>query len=111
MKDMDLAKQILVMHIVQDKTKRLLWISQEKYATKVLQRFNMENAKLVGLTSLTNYKFFGRQCLKSKTEKAKKSKVSYASVVESLMYMMVCTRPDFGYVVGVVNRYMINLRR
>ena len=34
-------------------------------------------------------------------------KVPYASV-GSLMYAMVCTRPDNGYPVGVVSRYMSN---
>ena len=37
-KDMGPAKQILRMHIVRDRTKKLLWLSQEKYVTKVLQR-------------------------------------------------------------------------
>ena len=35
-KDMGPTKQILRMHIVQERTKKLLWLSQEKYATKVL---------------------------------------------------------------------------
>ena len=36
MKDMGPAKQILGMHIVRDRTKKLLWLSQGKYVTKVL---------------------------------------------------------------------------
>lgn len=32
--------------------------------------------------------------------------VPYASVVGSLMYAMVCTRPDIAHVVGVLSRYM-----
>ena len=36
MKDMGPAKKTLGMHIVHDRTKRLLWLSQEKYVTKVL---------------------------------------------------------------------------
>ena len=36
MKDMGPGKPILGMHIVQDRTKMLLWLSQEKYVTKVL---------------------------------------------------------------------------
>ena len=47
MKVMGPAKQFLGMHIVRDRTKKLLWLSQEKYVTKVLQRFDMENAKPV----------------------------------------------------------------
>ena len=34
------------------------------------------------------------------------SKVPYASIVGSLMYAMVCTRPDIAHAVGVVSRYM-----
>ena len=36
------------------------------------------------------------------------SKVPYESAVGSLMYAMVCTRPDIAYAVGVVSRYMKN---
>jgi hypothetical protein len=36
------------------------------------------------------------------------SKVPYVSVIESLMYTMVCTRPDIANVVGAVSRYMGN---
>jgi hypothetical protein len=37
------------------------------------------------------------------------SRVPYSSVVGSLMYAMVCRRPDIAHVVGVVSRYMNNL--
>jgi hypothetical protein len=36
------------------------------------------------------------------------NKVPYASAIESLMYTMVCTRPDIAHSVGVVSRYMSN---
>jgi hypothetical protein len=36
------------------------------------------------------------------------SKVPYSSEVGSLMYAMVCTRPDIAHAVGVVSRYMNN---
>ena len=36
------------------------------------------------------------------------SKVPYALAVGSLMYAMVCTRPDIAHAVGVVSRYMNN---
>ncbi|XP_062105110.1 secreted RxLR effector protein 161-like [Humulus lupulus] len=35
-------------------------------------------------------------------------KVPYASAVGSLMYAMLCTRPDICYAVGVVSRYQSN---
>jgi hypothetical protein len=36
------------------------------------------------------------------------SRVPYSSAVGSLMYAMVCTRPDIAHAVGVVSRYMNN---
>lgn len=36
------------------------------------------------------------------------SKVPYASTIGSLMYDMVCTRPNIAHAVGVVSRYMSN---
>ena len=97
MKDMGPAKQILGMHIVRDQTKRLLWLSQEKYVTKVLQRFGMESVKPVGSTLLTNWKLSKEQCPKSKSEKEEMMKVPYVSKIGSLMYAMVCTRADIRY--------------
>jgi hypothetical protein len=37
------------------------------------------------------------------------SRVPYSSLVASLMYVMVCTRPNIAHGVGVVRRYMNNL--
>ena len=36
------------------------------------------------------------------------SRVPYASAVGSLMYAMVCTRPDIAHAVGVLSRFMSN---
>ena len=35
-------------------------------------------------------------------------KLPYASIVGSLMYAIVCTRPDIGYAIGLVTRFMSN---
>ncbi|RVW12442.1 Retrovirus-related Pol polyprotein from transposon TNT 1-94 [Vitis vinifera] len=34
------------------------------------------------------------------------SKVPYASAIGSLMYVMVCTRPDIAHAVGVVSKFI-----
>jgi hypothetical protein len=39
------------------------------------------------------------------------SRVPYSSTVDNLMYAMVYTRPDIAHVVGVVRRYIDNLRK
>ena len=44
-------------------------------------------------------------CPKKEEKKRQMSKVPYASAVGSLMYAMLCTRPDICYTVGLVSRY------
>jgi hypothetical protein len=46
------------------------------------------------------------QCPKTQEEEEDMSHVLYASAVGSLMYAMVCTRPDIAHAVGVLRRYM-----
>ncbi|XP_072058285.1 secreted RxLR effector protein 161-like [Arachis hypogaea] len=42
----------------------------------------------------------------SEAERMKTSRVPYASAVGSLMYAMICTRPDIAQAVAVVSRFM-----
>ena len=41
-------------------------------------------------------------------EKKEMQKIPYASVIGSLMYAQVCTRPDITFIVGVLGRYLSN---
>jgi len=45
MKDLGLAKQKLGMKVIKDRSKKLIWLSQEKYIEKTLKRFNMDKEK------------------------------------------------------------------
>ena len=47
----------------------------------------------------------------SEVERMEMSRVPYTSVVGSLMFAMICTRPDIVYIVGVASRYMENSGR
>ena len=47
-------------------------------------------------------------CPKNPEEIRKMSKVPYSTVVGSLMYTMLCTRPNICYVVAMVSRYQAN---
>ena len=49
MKDLALAKQILGMEITRDRKNRRLWLSQERYVERILERFNMKEAKPVNM--------------------------------------------------------------
>eukprot|EP00253_Pinus_taeda_P024292 PITA_24292 len=45
-------------------------------------------------------------CPKTQEEEEDMSRVPYASAVRSLMYAMVCTRPNIAHAVGVLSRFM-----
>jgi hypothetical protein len=53
-------------------------------------------------------KFSLNQCPKNDFEKREIQKIPYASVVGSLMYAQVCTRPDIAYITGILGRYLSN---
>lgn len=41
-------------------------------------------------------------------EREEMKTIPYSSVVGSLMYAQVCTRPDIAFVVGMLGRYLSN---
>ena len=68
-----------------------------------MHHFSMENAKFFNTLLPGHLKLTKEMCPKTQEKEDKMSQVSYASAVGSLMYAMVCTRPDIAHVVGVVS--------
>ena len=106
MKDLGAAKKILGMEIKRDRKSRLLFLSQQSYVEKVLQRFNMHDAKSVSTPVAPHFKLSALQCPSSDEDIEYMSRVPYSSAVGSLMYAMVCSRPDLSYAMSLVSRYM-----
>ncbi|XP_047323523.1 secreted RxLR effector protein 161-like [Impatiens glandulifera] len=71
----------------------------------MLSRFGMSTTKALNTpAAVTDHlSAFAPQ---SEAEKLYMSNVPYASAVGSLMYSMVCTRPDIAYSVSVISRFM-----
>lgn len=80
------------MGIIHDRKNRKLWQSQAKYIKKVLERFNMSST----------------ECPTSEKENKEITKITYALVLGSLTYAMICTRAYIAYKVVVVNRFLSN---
>ena len=91
MKDIGASNFILGMEIKRDRKKRKLWLNQRKHVKIILQRFNMQECKLVRVCIHVGVKLFADQCPKIQEDEDGMSCVSYASVVGSLIYAMVCT--------------------
>jgi hypothetical protein len=68
----------------------------------------MDEAKSVSTPLGSHFRLTKDQSSKTDQEKAYMSKVPYASAIGSLMYAMVCTRPNITHAMGVMNRYMSN---
>ena len=54
-------------------------------------------------------KFGTFQCPRNNYESAQMKSIPYASVIGSIMYAQVCTRPDLAFVTGMLGRYQSNL--
>jgi hypothetical protein len=106
MKDLGASNFILGMEIKRDRKRRKLWLNQRKYVETILQRFNMQECKPVKVPIPVGVKLSVDQCPKTHEEEEDMSHVPYASAVGSLMYAMVCTRPNIAHAVGVLSRYM-----
>ena len=108
MKDLGAAKKILGMEITRDRNYGLLFLSQQSYIKKVLQRFNMHDAKPVSTPIAPHFKLSALQCASTDEDVEYMSRVPYSSAVGSLMYAMVCSRPDLSHAMSLVSRYMAN---
>eukprot|EP00253_Pinus_taeda_P028110 PITA_28110 len=64
------------------------------------------DSKLVKVLIPICVKLSVEQCPKTQEEEEDMSRVPYASAISSLMYVMVCTRPDRAHAVGVLNRFI-----
>ena len=68
----------------------------------------MQDSKPVSVPIPVGAKLSTEQCPKTQEEEEDMSHVPYVSAVGSLMYAMVCTRPDIAHAVGVLSRFMSN---
>ena len=68
----------------------------------------MESAKPLSTLLSMHVKLSKDDCPKSDHEKDFMIKIPYQSVVGSLMYAMIATRPAIAFAVGVVSRFLSN---
>ncbi|GJZ29608.1 retrovirus-related pol polyprotein from transposon TNT 1-94 [Tanacetum coccineum] len=87
---------------------KILRVSQSGYVSKILNNFRIDNGKSVQMPLGGHFKLSLKDCPVRDCDVERMSKVPYANAVGSLMYLMVCTRPDIAYAVSVVSRYLAN---
>ena len=105
MKDLGEASYIFGMKIYRDRSKRMLGLSQSTYIDALLKQFNMDNSKrdylLIGHRIILSKK----DCPTTPEERERMSRIPYASIMRSIMYVVTYTRSDVIYLLGIVTRY------
>ncbi|XP_077223435.1 uncharacterized protein LOC143857048 [Tasmannia lanceolata] len=91
MKDLREASYILGLRLFRDRKNRKLGLSQETYINKILARLSKKMSP------------------KTPEDKQVMNNIPYALAVGSLMYAIVCTRPDICHSVSVVSKYQSDL--
>ena len=82
-KDLGEASYILGIRIYRDKSKRMLGLSQSRYIETIV-----------------------KQVWHGKFQRANMNMIPYASAIGSIMYVMLCTRPDIAHALSVMSRYL-----
>ncbi|KAK2352400.1 secreted RxLR effector protein [Trifolium repens] len=105
MKDLGEAAYILGIRIYRDRSQRLLGLSQSTYIDKVLKRFSMHDSKKGFIPMQHGICLSKTQCPSSKEERERMNEIPYASAIGSIMYAMLCTRPDVSYALSATSGY------
>ena len=103
MKDMGKLHYCLGITIEQDKAEKSIRLHQKQYLLKMLKKFKLEDAKPVSTPADPNVKI----CKDDGVSKAVDS-TTYQSMVGSVLYASIATRPDISQAVAVVSRYSSN---
>ncbi|KAJ9546683.1 hypothetical protein OSB04_019226 [Centaurea solstitialis] len=108
MKDLGEAAYILGIKIYRNRSKRLIGLSQSTYIDKILKKFRMDESKKGFIPMQHGIVLSKTQCPVSSQDQDKMKSVPYASAIGSIMYAMLCTRPNVAYSVSVTSRYQQN---
>lgn len=101
MKDCGESRLCLGLEITRDRKNRTLMISQSRYITKILERFEMSQCKPAS-TPMSD------QISADMLKTDKMDATRYRQAIGSLMYLMVGTRPDIAFATSRLSQYMQN---
>ncbi|CAM8930881.1 unnamed protein product [Rhodiola kirilowii] len=108
MKDLGIAQKILGVKITRNRKNGEICLSQSEYFAKVLDKFAIVNAKSNAIPLGGHLIFSKEDCPKTEQEKKQMLNVPYDVAVGSIMYGMICRRPDLAFSISVLSRYMSN---
>ena len=81
---------------------------EKAHLDKVLKKFKMDQSKKGFLPVLQGVNLSQTQCPTTAEDREKMKDVPYASAIGSIMYAMLCTRPDVCLAISLAGRYQSN---
>lgn len=103
MKDMGELSYILGISVVQEKEKNCVFLHQKHYIETILQKYGMNNANPITTPADTNVKLIKDDGVSKPVNPS-----TYQSMVGSLLYAAMATRPDIAHAVSVVSKFNAN---
>ena len=88
----------------------MLALSQASYIDKILEKYGMQDSNKGQQPMRHEIALSKEMSPKTLEEVDSMRKIPYASAIGSLMYAILCMRPDSCYAVGIVSRYQSNSR-
>jgi hypothetical protein len=101
---------LLGMEVKRDRTRQTIRLTQSRYSRDILSRFDMANVKPARTPMDEHKSLIINNNLQTEAELRGADQGQYLQAVGSLMYLMVSTRPDLAYAVGVISRYSADPR-
>jgi transposase InsO family protein len=114
MHDLGEVKFILGIQVKRDRNRRTISLSQAQYIDSVLDRCGMTGCSPLNTPMSHSARMTADDPSDNTTIHEviwNGCRVTYPSIIGSLMYAMLGTRPDIAYVVGVLGRYSANPKR
>lgn len=102
-RDLGEAKLFLGMTVERDRTNHMLKLGQERMTLELIKQYGMEDAKPKS-TPMT------ARLSKTDGELLDTTEHKYGSLVGSLLYLSICTRPDISQAVGALSKYLAEPR-
>jgi hypothetical protein len=104
-RDLGDVKEYLAMKITRDRANKTLIIDQNAYALKVVQRFGQQNCKPTGVVLPSGYQ---KDLQVNQGQCTSEQRTYYQSVIGSLLYLALGTRPDICFSVIFMSQFSVN---
>ena len=108
MKELGQIQKILGIEVTRNRVDGRLCLKQSNYIQKIIQKFNLQDAKSTSVPLGGQFLLSREQCPTNLIDIEEMSKIPYAMALGCLMYIMVSTRPDIAHALSILSRFMSN---